>query len=98
LTSVRGGDGLRIRTLSAIGLDRQIASDGATWLDRQIIAEDRPEIKDSGFGTEVNKAISRRARRLVKMGLATAKDRRCRKPSTRQKCAVILQAIRSDKA
>ena len=30
----QGGDGLRIRTLSAIGLDRQIASDGATWLDR----------------------------------------------------------------
>jgi type IV secretory pathway VirD2 relaxase len=70
----RGGDGLRIRTLSAIGLDRQIASDGATWLDRQIIAEDRSEIRDSGFGREVNKAISRRARQLVEMGLATAKD------------------------
>ena len=70
----QGGDGLRIRTLSAIGLDRQIASDGATWLDRQIIAEDRSEIRDSGFGREVNKAISRRARRLVEMGLATAKD------------------------
>jgi uncharacterized protein DUF3363 len=70
----QGGDGLRIRTLSAIGLDRQIASDGATWLDRQIIAEDRSEIRDSGFGREVNRAISRRARRLVEMGLATAKD------------------------
>ena len=70
----QGGDGLRIRTLSAVGLDRQIASDGATWLDRQIIAEDRSEIRDSGFGREVNKAISHRARRLVEMGLATAKD------------------------
>jgi len=70
----QGGDGLRIRTLSAVGLDRQIASDGATWLDRQIIAADRSEIRDSGFGREVNKAISRRARQLVEMGLATAKD------------------------
>jgi hypothetical protein len=70
----QGGHGLRIRTLSAIGLDRQIASDGATWLDRQIIAEERSEIRDSGFGWEVNKAISRRARRLVEMGLATTKD------------------------
>jgi type IV secretory pathway VirD2 relaxase len=70
----QGGDSLRIRTLSAIGLDRQVASDGATWLDRQIIAEDRSEIRDSGFGREVNRAISRRARRLVEMGLATAKD------------------------
>ena len=76
----QGGDGLRIRTLSAIGLDRQIASDGATWLDRQIIAEDRSEIRDSGFGREVNKAISRRARRLVEMGLATAKDGKVRVP------------------
>jgi hypothetical protein len=69
----KGGDGLRILTLSTIGLDRQIASDGATWLDRQIIAEDRSE-RDSGFGREVNRAISRRARQLVEMGLATAKD------------------------
>jgi hypothetical protein len=75
-----GGDGLRIRTLSAIGLDRQIASDGATWLDRQIIAEDRSEIRDSGFGRDVNKAISRRARRLVEMGLAIAKDGNVRVP------------------
>ena len=76
----QGGDGLRIRTLSAIGLDRQIASDGATWLDRQIIADDRSEIRDSGFGREVNKAINRRARRLVEMGLATAKDGNIRVP------------------
>jgi type IV secretory pathway VirD2 relaxase len=61
----QGGDGLRIRTLSAISLDRQIASDGATWLDRQIIAEERSKIRDSGFGSDVSKAISRRARRLV---------------------------------
>ena len=77
----QGGDGLRIRTLSAIGLDRQIASDGATWLDRQIIAEDRSEIRDSGFGREVNKAISRRVRLLVEMGLATAKDGNVRVPT-----------------
>jgi hypothetical protein len=76
----QGGDGLRIRTLSVVGLDRQIASDGATWLDRQIIAEDRSEFRDSGFDREVNKAISRRARRLVEMGLATAKDGNVRVP------------------
>jgi hypothetical protein len=57
----QGGDGLRIRTLSAISLDRQIASDGTTWLDRQIIADDHAEIRDSGFGSEVKKAIGRRA-------------------------------------
>jgi type IV secretory pathway VirD2 relaxase len=76
----QGGDGLRIRTLSAIGLDRQIASDGATWLDRQMLVEDRSGLRDSGFGREVGKAMNRRAQRLVEMGLATAKDGKIRVP------------------
>src|SRR5581483_4744942 len=49
----QGGDGLRIRTLSAIGVDRQIAIDGATWLDRQMITNDPSDLRDSGFGREV---------------------------------------------
>jgi type IV secretory pathway VirD2 relaxase len=76
----QGGDGLRIRTLSAIGLDRQIASDGATWLDRKMIADDRSDLRDSGFGRAVGKATNRRAQRLVEMGLATAKDGKIRVP------------------
>jgi type IV secretory pathway VirD2 relaxase len=76
----QGGDGARIRTLSAIGLDRQIASDGATWLDRQMIADDRSDLRDCGFGREVGKAMNRRAQRLVEMGLATVKDGKIRVP------------------
>ena len=57
----QGGDGLRIRTLSAIDLDRQIASDGATWLDRQIIAKDRRK-----SGTAV---LAERSTRLSVVGL-----------------------------
>ena len=76
----QGSDGLRIRTISAIGLDRQIASDGATWLDRQMIADDRSDLRDSGFGREVGKAMNWRAQRLVEMGLATAKDGKIRVP------------------
>jgi Protein of unknown function (DUF3363) len=75
------GDGLRVRTLSALNLDKQIGSDGATWLDREMAARDRSGIRDSGFGREVNKAISRRAQRLVEMGLATAKDGNIHVPS-----------------
>jgi type IV secretory pathway VirD2 relaxase len=78
----QGGDGLRIRTLSTIGLDRQVASDGATWLDRQIIANQRSEISKSGFGREVTKAISHRTQRLVEMGLATARDGKVHVPVT----------------
>jgi type IV secretory pathway VirD2 relaxase len=70
----QGGDGLRVRTLSALNLEKQIGSHGATWLDRELIARERMAIADSGFGRQVNNALSRRAQRLVEMGHATAKD------------------------
>jgi hypothetical protein len=63
-----------IRTLSTLGLDRQVGSDGATWLDRELIAKDHLPITDAGFGREVNAALDRRAQRLVEIGHATAKD------------------------
>lgn len=63
-----------IRTLSTLGLDRQVGSDGATWLDRELVAKDHLPLADAGFGREVNVALDRRAQRLVEMGHATAKD------------------------
>ncbi|VTZ50281.1 Type IV secretory pathway, VirD2 components (Relaxase) [Methylocella tundrae] len=63
-----------IRTLSTLGLDRQVGSDGATWLDRELVAKDHLPITDAGFGREVNAALDRRAQRLVEMGHATTKD------------------------
>jgi Protein of unknown function (DUF3363) len=70
----QGGDGLRVRTLSALNLEKQIGRHGATWLDRELIARERMATADSGFGRQVNNALSRRAQRLVEMGHATAKD------------------------
>jgi hypothetical protein len=70
----QGGDGLRVWTLSALNLEKQISSHGATWLDRELIARERMAIVDSGFGREVNNALGRRAQRLVETGLATTKD------------------------
>jgi type IV secretory pathway VirD2 relaxase len=70
----QGGDGLRVRTLSVLNLEKQVGSHGATWLDRELIARERMATADSGFGRQVNNALSRRAQRLVAMGHATAKD------------------------
>jgi type IV secretory pathway VirD2 relaxase len=70
----QGGDGLRVRTLSVLNLEKQIGSHGVTWLDRELIARERMAAADSGFGRQVNNALSRRAQRLVEMGHATAKD------------------------
>jgi Protein of unknown function (DUF3363) len=46
----QGGDGLRVRTLSALNHEKQIGSNGATWLNREIIARNSTAIADSGFG------------------------------------------------
>jgi hypothetical protein len=63
-----------IRTLSTLDLDRQVGSDGATWLDRELVAKNHLPIAETGFGREVNTALDRRAERLVEMGHATVKD------------------------
>jgi hypothetical protein len=63
-----------IRTLSTLNLDRQVGSDGATWLDRELVAKDQLPLAGTGFGREVNAALDRRAEWLVEMGHATVKD------------------------
>lgn len=60
----------RIRVLSAFDLDRQVSSDGATWLDRQILRRDRGSIASMGFGAEVNKALEARTAVLIERGHA----------------------------
>jgi len=66
----RGSDGLRVRTLSALDLEQQIGSDGATWLDRELVASTRTPLVKTGFGRDVAWALDRRAERLVETGHA----------------------------
>ena len=63
-----------IRTLSTLDLERQVSSDGATWLDRELVAKDPLSLAKTGFGQEVNTALDRRAERLVEMGHAAVKE------------------------
>lgn len=58
---------LAVRSDLAIGA--QIMADGATWLDRQLIARE-PASLGSGFGLEVKLALEARADHLVAQGLA----------------------------
>ena len=60
-----------IRTLSTLDLERQIGSSGATWLDRELVADKRTPLAEADFGQEVKDALHRRAERLVEMGHAT---------------------------
>jgi type IV secretory pathway VirD2 relaxase len=59
-----------MHVLSAYDLDRQVTSDGATWLDRQLVSRDRRALADAGFGAEVRSALERRKRELIRQGHA----------------------------
>jgi len=76
----RGGDGPRIKILSSEKLERQIATEGATWLDRELTAREPQVIADSGFGRDVKSALQRRAERLVEMGYAIVREGTIRIP------------------
>jgi type IV secretory pathway VirD2 relaxase len=59
-----------VNTLSAIPLERQIGSDGATWLDRELVAGNPEPLREAGFGREVREAQARRRQWLIAEGLA----------------------------
>jgi hypothetical protein len=61
---------LSVRVLSAFDLEAQISSDGATWLDRQILGRAKTDPVESGFGREVIDAKRRRVQVLVARGFA----------------------------
>ena len=61
----------QMRLLCAYDLDGQVTSDGATWLDRQLVSRDRSSLATGGFGAEVRQAIKRRQNELVRQGHAS---------------------------
>jgi type IV secretory pathway VirD2 relaxase len=54
------GQAASLRVLSALDLEGQITSDGATWLDRQLLARDPVPVVQGGFGSEVEAALEHR--------------------------------------
>ncbi|WP_443217871.1 DUF3363 domain-containing protein [Pseudonocardia sp. TMWB2A] len=57
-----------IRVLSTFDLERQIGSDGATWLDRRLVGASTSELSSSGFGEQVREAMERRRDNLIDRG------------------------------
>ncbi|HEX5281972.1 MAG TPA: DUF3363 domain-containing protein [Micropepsaceae bacterium] len=62
---------MNLRVLSSYDLDRQITSDGATWLDRELVSSNRTPLVRAGFGAEVSRALDRRKDSLVDQGFAS---------------------------
>ena len=59
-----------VEPLSIYPLQRQTGIEGATWLDRELVAERPVALRDLGFGREVRDALTRRRQWLIEQGLA----------------------------
>ncbi|MFT4255146.1 MAG: relaxase/mobilization nuclease RlxS [Caulobacter sp.] len=59
-----------VRVLSAHPLDRQVQAVGATWLDRELVADQPQALRDAGFGREVRQALAQRQHWLIDEDLA----------------------------
>jgi len=62
----RRGPSVSVRVLATMDLDRQVAADGVTWLDRQLVGRTPAILSGFGFGAEVLAALeARRDRHLA---------------------------------
>jgi hypothetical protein len=61
---------VRVEILSPIPIERLIGAEGATWLDRELVAEAPAILRDSGFGREIRSGQTQRRQWLIEQGLA----------------------------
>ncbi len=59
-----------VNKLSSLTLDQQVGTDGATWLDLQLVSNTPESTRDSGFGRDIRDAMKRRQQWLIEQGLA----------------------------
>ncbi|MEQ9145576.1 MAG: relaxase/mobilization nuclease RlxS [Parvibaculaceae bacterium] len=66
----------RLILMSTVSLEQMVEAQGATWLDRQLVAEGPEPLRAGGFGREAEDAIARRRRWLMQQGFAKEVDGR----------------------
>lgn len=62
--------GIDLVRRSDLPLGHQVTAEGATWLDRQLVAREPTALSHSGFGREVRGALAARSEHLASQGLA----------------------------
>ena len=65
-----GRERVALAVRSDFSLSEQIHADGATWLDRQLIARQPADLGEGGFGREVKEALAARTEHLIEEGHA----------------------------
>jgi type IV secretory pathway VirD2 relaxase len=66
----KGRPRIALAARSDLNLEQQVAAQGATWLDRRLIAREPVDLASAGFGAEVRAALDRRVDALAEQGLA----------------------------
>lgn len=59
-----------VETLSPHPLEKLIAADASTWLDRELVGADPAPLRDAGFGHDARDALARRRQWLIAQGFA----------------------------
>lgn len=65
-----------VEILSALPLARQLGTDGATWLDHELVSDTPTATRDKAFGHEVRDALARRRQWLIEQELAREEQSR----------------------
>ncbi len=65
---------VEVEILSGVPLDRLDRCEGATWLDRELVASSPEPLRDAGFGREVEAALQRRRQWLIEQQLADQQE------------------------
>lgn len=73
-TARLGRQPVTVELLADLPLDRLARADGATWLDRELLAAAPTPLRDAGFGREVSDAQRVRRQWLIEQGLAQEWD------------------------
>ncbi len=71
----RGERRAALAVRSDLSIEKQIAAEGSTWLDRQLVTRDPVDL-GGGFGLEVKQAMEARAEHLIEEGLARREGQR----------------------
>jgi len=72
----KGRPRLAVAVRSDLTIEAQVKANGATWLDRQLLARGATSLSDGGFGREVGEAMDVRIDFLVSEGLARRQGQR----------------------
>ena len=64
-----GRQRIALAVRSDLNLEQQVAAEGATWLDRRLVAREPADFSRAGFGAEVRAALDRRIGVLAERGL-----------------------------